>query len=142
MHVNTEMKGHTVCHMCCARVFTSLLFAFFFFLYRCYEGPFGLLYILEDLLMVFNKSNTRGLSGWQTVCALVPYVNLIASLSNLSSCPSFRSTPSPSGCSVAGSSKVKLMSNTGGVFGVFWHLGERFQLIWNPCVHFNGFSGE
>lgn len=46
------------------------------------------------------------------------------------------------GCSVAESSKVKLRSNTGGVFGVFWHLGERFQLIWDPCVHFDGFSGE
>lgn len=33
-------------------------------------------------------------------------------------------------------------SHTGGVFGVSWHLGERFQLIRDPCVHFDGFAGE
>lgn len=77
-------------------------------------------------------------NGKLVLCALVSCVNLIASLSNLSSSPSLRVR----GCSVAESSKVKLRSNTGGVFGVFWHLGERFQLVWDPCVHFDGFSGE
>lgn len=38
--------------------------------------------------------------------------------------------------------KVKVGSHTGGVFGVSWHLGERFQLIWDPRVHFDGFAGE
>lgn len=38
--------------------------------------------------------------------------------------------------------KVKLGSHTGGVFWVSWHLGERFQLIRDPCVHFDGFAGE
>lgn len=38
--------------------------------------------------------------------------------------------------------RVKQGSHTGGVFRVSWHLGERFQLIRDPCVHFNGFAGE
>lgn len=38
--------------------------------------------------------------------------------------------------------KVGLGSHTGGVFRVSWHLGERFQLIRDPCVHFDGFAGE
>lgn len=36
----------------------------------------------------------------------------------------------------------KLGSHPGGVFGVSWHLGERFQLIRDPRVHFDGFAGE
>lgn len=38
--------------------------------------------------------------------------------------------------------RVKLGSHPGGVFGVSWHLGERFQLVRDPCVHFDGFAGE
>lgn len=40
------------------------------------------------------------------------------------------------------SKKVGLGSHTGGVFRVSWHLGERFQLVRDPCVHFDGFAGE
>lgn len=83
-----------------------------------------------------KQKHTGGLSE----CALVSCMNLTASLSNLSSCPSVPSTPPVAALLL--SSKVKLGSNAGGIFGVFWHLGERFQLIWDPCVHFDGFSGE
>lgn len=38
--------------------------------------------------------------------------------------------------------KVKLGSHAGGVFRVSWHLAERFQLIRDPCVYFDGFAGE
>lgn len=33
-------------------------------------------------------------------------------------------------------------SHSGGIFGVSWHLGERFQLVRDPRVHFDGFAGE
>lgn len=38
--------------------------------------------------------------------------------------------------------RVRRGSHTGGVLRVSWHLGERFQLIRDPCVHFDGFAGE
>lgn len=33
-------------------------------------------------------------------------------------------------------------SHSGRIFGVSWHLGERFQLVRDPRVHFDGFAGE
>lgn len=61
MHVNTEMiiiivVPSFVFHMCCAWVFTSLLFAFFFVSLQVLWRSFGLLFIMEDYLMVLNKS--------------------------------------------------------------------------------------
>lgn len=111
-----------------------ILFCFFTGVMKVLWTPFYYGRLFDGL----KQKHTRGLSE----CALVSCMNLTASLSNLSSCPSVPSTPSPCGCSVVESSKVKLGSNTGGVFGIFWHLGERFQLIWDPCVHFDGFSGK
>lgn len=47
------------------------------------------------------------------------------------------------GCvSIREGRRVKLGSHAGGIFRVSWHLGERFQLIRDPCVHFDGFAGE
>lgn len=44
--------------------------------------------------------------------------------------------------SIEDGQRVKLGSHAGGIFGVSWHLGERFQLVRDPCVDFNGFAGE
>lgn len=47
------------------------------------------------------------------------------------------------GCVRAGEGqRVEPGSHSGGIFGVSWHLGERFQLVRDPCVHFDGFAGE
>lgn len=67
-------------------------------------------------------------------------------------CPSFYRTvavsllPSlpPSSGSTGGAAvgRSSWGSHPRGVFRVSWHLGERFQLVRDPCVHFYGFAGE
>ena len=77
------------------------------------------------------------------VCLIQSYV-VVCPSSLQSVCFPPSSSGRTGGAALASGSfkRVRPGSQTGGVFRISWHLGERFQLIWDPCVHFNGFSGE
>lgn len=50
----------------------------------------------------------------------------------------------PASLSVSGQRRVGEggRSHTGGIFRVSWHLCERFEIIMDSSVHFDGFAGE
>lgn len=78
--------------------------------------------------------NTRLMCMWRVSPSLILSISLTVSLF-----PSLLFRKHRRGCV---SIRVKLGSHPGGIFRVSWHLGERFQLIRDPCVHFDGFAGE